>query len=360
MTERRTSVARRSTGSVSIDDVAHRAAVSTATVSRALRGLPGVSVGTRERVERAAAELDYSVSPIAAGLASGKVRTVAVVTPFVGRWFFGEMLMAAADVLAHDGYEIALYVIDEPESRRRFFADLPPRGRAGAVLMIGMPISGAEHDRLRSLEVPLLVAGHVPVGIPAVGIDDREAARMAVRHLIGLGHRKIAMVCGDREQEEFLVPQQRGAGYAAAMAEAGLPVEKHWIAHGGFTAAGGERAVHEVLDAPGTPPTAVFCQSDEMAFGALRALADRGLRCPQDVSVVGIDDHELARLWDLTTVAQPVPDQGRRAAQMILHAIAGGEHPEGESAVRLPVWLRVRGSTAPQQRAKDALSHEKR
>lgn len=118
--------------------------------------------------------------------------------------------------------------------------------------------------------------------------------------------------------------------------------------------------MHEVLDAPGTPPTAVFCQSDEMAFGALRALADRGLRCPQDVSVVGIDDHELVRLWDLTTVAQPVPDQGRRAAQMILHAIAGGEHPEGESAVRLPVWLRVRGSTAPQQRAKDALSHEKR
>lgn len=331
----------------SIADVARRAGVSIATVSRALRGLPQVSERTRQRVVDAAAELDYTVSPIAAGLASGKVRSIAVVTPYVGRWFFGEVLHAAAAVLGQRGYDIALYVVDSVQSRRSFFSDLPPRGRVGGVLTLAMPMSDHELGRLRSLRLPLLAVGHDATDLPRVRVDDHEAARTAVRHLVDLGHRRIAMINGDEgDSWDFVVPRHRQEGYLAVLQEHGLHADPRWRANGHFTADGGQVAMQQVLAAGPPYPTAVFCQSDEMAFGVLRALRRVGLRVPRDVSVVGIDDHELARLWDLSTVAQPVSEHGRIAAERLLSAIDGGVVPEAEETV-LPVRMVARQTTAP-------------
>lgn len=333
-------------GAVSIADVARVAGVSIATVSRALRGLPEVSDATRQRVLQAAAELEYTVSPLAAALASGKPRTIAVVTPSVGRWFFGEVLHAAAAVLGHRGFDIVLYLVDSVQARRSFFSDLPPRSRAGGVLTLALPMSEHELGRLRSLRLPLLAVGHDAVDLPRVRVDDHEVARLAMRHLVGLGHRRIAMVHGDDgDSWDFVVPRHREEGYLQVLAEHGLDADARWRANGHFTADGGHVAMQQILDAGPPYPTAVFCQSDEMAFGVLHCLRRLGLRVPDDISVVGVDDHELARLWDLSTVAQPVAEHGRIAAERLLAAIdAGGTTPE---ETVLPVRMVARQSTGP-------------
>ena len=338
----------------SIADVARRAGVSIATVSRALRGLPEVSAHTRQRVVDAATELDYSVSPLAAGLASGKVRSIAVVTPYLGRWFFGEVLHAAAAVLGQRGYDIALYVVDSMQARRSFFSDLPPRGRVGGIITLAMPMSEHEVGRLRSLRLPMIAVGHDAVDLPRVRVDDHAAARMAVKHLVDLGHRRIAMVHGDDgDSWDFIVPRHREEGYLQVLAEHGLCADPRWRANGHFTADGGQVAMQQVLDAGPPYPTGVFCQSDEMAFGVLRALRRAGLRVPDDISVVGIDDHELARLWDLSTVAQPVAEHGRIAAERLLAAIDAGVRAEPEETI-LPVRMVARESTAPPPEAASA------
>ena len=160
-------------------------------------------------------------------------------------------------------------------------------------------------------------------GVSCVSIDDAAAARVAVNHLVNLGHERIALIGGGpSEPIHFTVPHDRLAGYRGAMADAGLPVPDGYEADGAFTFAGGEAAMAGLLSLP-NPPTAVFAESDEMAMGAMRTIRHSGLRCPDDISIVGFDDHELAEMVDLTTIAQPVHEQGRIAAQLLLDRIAG-------------------------------------
>jgi DNA-binding LacI/PurR family transcriptional regulator len=161
------------------------------------------------------------------------------------------------------------------------------------------------------------------------------------------GHERIAMVRGDDgDSWDFVVARQREQGYLDVLAESGLPAPERWRANGHFTADGAELAMQQILDSGPPFPTAVFCQSDEMAFGVIHLLRRHGVRVPEEISVVGIDDHELARLWDLTTVAQPVAEHGRVAAERLLAALDGVGLPDGEHTV-LPVRLVRRQSAAP-------------
>ena len=335
----------------SIADVAARAGVSIATVSRALAGRPNVAEATRARVRAAAESLRYTASPHATGLATGRSYALGVLAPSIGRWFFAEVLRGAESVIAPRGYHMSLYALGDERQRAEFFHRLPLRRRVDAVLVTTLALSEAEARALAALDVPVATVGESTRGLPGVRIDDVHGARMAVQHLINLGHRRIGMVDGfsDAPYEGF-VPADRSAGFEQAVREAGLEAESAGLrATGGFTVAGGERAMAELLAARGGPPTAVFCHSDEMAFGALRAIQRVGLRCPEDVSVVGFDGHELADLFDLTTVSQPVQEQGRIAARALLQAL-DPEAASGARAVldqRLPLRLVVRGSTAP-------------
>jgi DNA-binding LacI/PurR family transcriptional regulator len=181
-------------------------------------------------------------------------------------------------------------------------------------------------------------------------IDNVAAARLAVQHLLNLGHRRIACIGGDLDgPERFSVPGLRTEGYRAALADAGLEAPEGGETDGQFTAPGGEAAMTALLALPAGPPTAVFCQSDEMAFGALRALRRSGLRCPEDVSVVGMDDHELAAIFDVTTVAQPVLELAASAARWVVRALGEGldvHHPVDDVVIH-PATLVLRGSTGP-------------
>lgn len=328
-----------------IKDVAREVEMSTATVSRALRGLPGVSDATRSRVREAARRLGYVPSPSAAGLASGQTRTVAVIVPWVTRWFFSAVVQGAEEVLRGAGYDLLLYNLAGDESaRHRVFETSLLTKRVDAVLVLSLKPSDDELARLDGLGRPVTIVGADVPGWATVRIDDEAAARCATGHLAGLGHERIAYVGGATEGVlDFTAPAARVTGYRNALAEAGLPHDPSLEADGEFSVAGGSRAGRKLLDRADRP-TAVFAASDEMAIGVLRTARDLGIRVPEDLSVIGIDDHEMAEVLELTTVAQPVHEQGRVAAQQVLAGLSGDQWvPE---QVLLPTRLVVRRTTA--------------
>jgi DNA-binding LacI/PurR family transcriptional regulator len=329
----------------SIKDVARDVEMSTATVSRALRGLQGVSEETRERVLEASRRLGYVPSPSAAGLASGHTRTVAVIVPRVTQWFFAAVVQGAEEVLRERGYDLLLYnLAGDAHARHRVFETSLLTKRVDAVLVLSLKPSPDELDRLARLGRPVTIVGADMPGWATVRIDDHEAAAAATQHLIDLGHRRIAYIGGATEGVlDFTAPSARLAGYRCTLEHAGLSPLAELEADGDFTVAGGLRAGQALL-AMDDRPTAIFAASDEMAIGALRAAGELGLQVPDDVSVIGIDDHEMASYFDLTTIAQPVHEQGRVAAAQVLAALTGGDwRPE---QVILPTELLVRRTTA--------------
>lgn len=327
----------------SIEDVARRAGVSIATVSRALRGLPDVAAATRDRVLAAAAELDYVASPFAARLASGRTSTVGVVVPFVNRWFFAEVIDTVETSLRHAGYDLLLYNLGDEEGRQKFFDVMPMRKRVDAVLVVSLMLSDEEIDSLASLKSPVGLLGLQRPGFLSTCIDDVASARVATQHLIDLGHRRVALIGGDTDDPmRFTPPLHRRDGYRDALLAAGLEPDPELEVLGYFTADGGTEAAETLLALP-ERPTAIFAESDEMAYGALRAIRRAGLRVPEDIAVIGFDDHEFAALMDLSTMHQPVGEQAVDVTARLLKAIAGDDGDVG--TVVLPTELVVRGST---------------
>jgi LacI family repressor for deo operon, udp, cdd, tsx, nupC, and nupG len=324
-----------------MEDVARLAGVSTATVSRTLRGLPNVSDETRDRVLHAAASLSYVVSPIASRLASGRTHTVGVIVPYAARWFFGQIVAGAESVLREHDLDLLLYNLGDVAARQRFFGQLPLRRRVDAVLVVAMQFSDPEIADLRSLGVPIVAVGHDVPGAGCVRIDDMAAATSAIQHLLGLGHRRIGMISTYADQTMFLpVAHARRRAYIDTLGRAGLPICDELVMSVPHGLDGGEQAMRRLLALP-DPPTAVFAESDELAFGALSALRRTG----RHVSVIGFDDHELSALLDLTTVRQRVFEQGVLAAGMLRRAMTVGDWTPEE--LLMPTTLVLRASTWP-------------
>ncbi|WP_300012398.1 LacI family DNA-binding transcriptional regulator [Pseudonocardia sp.] len=326
-----------------IRDVADAAGVSIATVSRALHGLPRVAEDTRRRVLDAADRLHYVASPSAARLAGGQTMAIGVVAPFVNRWFFAAAVHAAEELLRPAGYDLLLYSIGaDATERRRVLAGNLLRKRVDGVLVLGLQPDADEVAALSAAGGPVSIIGAEVDGWGSVRIDDEGTARCAMAHLRGLGHRRIGYIGGDRDDPlHSTAPTDRHRGYRRELAAAGIAADPALETVGGFTVRGGMAAMARLLPAR---PTAVFAASDEMAMGAVHVARQEGLRVPEDLSVIGIDDHEMSELFDLTTVAQPVEEQGVLAAEMLLAALAD---PAAEPPViTVATRLTVRGTTA--------------
>lgn len=334
----------------SIRDVARLAGVAPSTVSRSLTGSSYVSADTRERIRRAIAELGY-LPPERTG---GRTRTVAVLARFPSAWFFAEAIAGIEQVLRSGGCELVLHNIGDPEGRRHVVESLPMRdgpGRPDGLIVVSSSFTERELGSLRRLDVPVVVVGGTFPGAPRVGIDDRAAAATAVRHLVGLGHRDIGLVSFDPDdtvgQE---TTRARHAGFADALAEAGLSERPEWVVATGYDGAAGARAVERLLSLPALP-TALLVMSDEMALGVLRTLRRAGVDVPGRISVVGFDDQPVAEFAELTTIAQPAREQGERAAELLLAALGGGAAGAGAAgpapSLDLPTRLVIRSSTAP-------------
>jgi LacI family repressor for deo operon, udp, cdd, tsx, nupC, and nupG len=217
-----------------------------------------------------------------------------------------------------------------------------------AVLILSLTPTDEEVAALSRLDRPVAVVGGSVPGWSSVRINDVETAGIAMRHLVELGHSRIGYVGGSLEDQlDFAAPLDRLTGYRCAMAEAGHPVKPSWEVVGDFTVRGGLAATRLLLD--GDPmPTAIFAASDEMAVGAVHAVRQAGLRVPEDISVIGIDDHEMAEFFELSTVAQPVHEQGRLAAMLLLDALDEDiDPPATPPAITVPTRLVVRRTTAP-------------
>lgn len=333
---------------MSIAEVARLAGVSTATVSRALSGRGHVSAKAREKVLEAARELGYVVSQAASSLASGRTRNVGIVLPFLNRWYFTTVLEGAQRRLMRAGYDVTLYnLAGDGDERREVFEHFLLRQRVDAVIAVSLELTESEVTRLHAIGKPLVgVGGPIP-GVHTLAIDDVAVARLATEHLIGLGHTRIGLIGGDLASDtDFHLPTKRRQGFEAAMEDAGLPLDPQRLTDADFTVEGGYRAAKQLLGAPSRDrATAIFAASDEMAFGAMLAARDLGLKVPDDISVVGVDDHDLSEFFGLTTVAQFPREQGAAAVDILMAQLEPQKDGHAPADTPLPFELRVRSST---------------
>lgn len=339
---------RRRTQRARLVDVAALAGVSVATASRSLGEGAKVAPDTRQRVLDAARELSYRVAVSQSPSGPGRRRTVAIIVPFVTRWFFAKATVAALEVLRDGGYDVLLYHLGDAASRDDFFARVPLASGVDGILSLSMPLTEVHTLALRALGLPLVSIGSHIDGFPSVGIDEVASARLAVTHLLNQGHRRIGLIAGrpDDTRFDFTASMSRRLGYEEALASFGLGFDPQLVVEGPHGIDGGATAMTELLTRPDLP-SAVFAEFDELAVGALWALRRAGLRVPQDVSIVGIDDAEMAEFVDLTTVAQDVDAQGRAAAHMLRQLLGDEPGSPDQETVLHQVQLLLRGTTCP-------------
>ena len=290
-----------------------------ATVSRALRGLPNVAPSTRDRVVEIASQLCYRPDPAASRLAAGRTRTVAIAVPNLVGWYFAQVVGGAEAVLSEAGYDLLVIGVTGDEARGRFLRDVVSLDRrVDGLILVDLSLSDDQVAELAATDIHVVTIGFECEAISSVVLDDVAVGRDAANHLLDLGHREIALIEGlPGGPLQFAVPSRRRQGFEDALRDHGIEPNPEASAAGNFSVAGGEEAMTQLLQLE-RRPTAVFAMSDEMAMGALKAVRSAGLSVPADISIIGVDDHELAHVLDLTTVKQDVADKGATAARWIV------------------------------------------
>ncbi len=325
-------------------DVAREAGVSIATVSRALRNVPGVSQSTRDRIRQIAQDLSYVISPEASALSRGQTGRVAVVMPQLDAWFYSAMIASMAPVLRAADLDMLVYQVAGEEQRTRFLRELPARRKADAVILTALPMAQTEVERLDLMGVHVVVAGGAVRDYPHVQVDDLAAGRVAVQHLVDLGHRRIAMIrTSDTDGTTWSSDLLRTRAWRETLHAAGLEAPDELLATQPYGPHAGAHAVAQLLALP-SPPTAVFAYSDELAFAAVAHARAHGVRVPEDLSVIGFDGHPLGELLGVTTLDQDVAAQGRVAAELAVRLITGADDHVDD--VEVHSRLVQRGSTA--------------
>ena len=312
------------------------------TVSRVINGSASVSESTRQRVLEVVAELGYEPNATARALSTGRTRSVGVIAPFFTRPSVIERLRGVAPMLAASGYQLVLFDVERPEQRNGVFRSVI--GRVDGLLSISLAPSKADQRRLAAAGVPVVLVDQSHDGLPTVTVDDVEGGRLATNHLLELGHRRIAFA-GDTVDgvHGASASSRRCVGYQRALGDAGVPVRPDLVK---LRPHGREAGViaRNLLELA-SPPTAVFAASDLQALAMVEAFEGLGALVPDDLSVVGFDDVELARYAGLTTVAQPLEDSGTKGAELLLAALEGEDVLQARQ--HLPLELVVRGTTAP-------------
>ncbi|KUN79115.1 LacI family transcriptional regulator [Streptomyces bungoensis] len=327
-------------------DVAERAGVSPSTVSRTLRGLPTVSPEVRARVEQAARELNFAVSRQAASLVTGRTGVVAVLVPTLNSWFMGSALSSLGPMLRAAGRELNVYVIPDLAERTAFFERLPARRNADALLVFGFDLTDEETARLDDLGMPVIYVSQHAEGRPSVYVDDVAGALMATRHLLNLGHRRIAFAPTVGASGFSFSSRERLLGYQQALTEAGIPLDDELVVTMAIDDKRGLVSGVGRLLGLREPPTALFAEQDELAVAVVHTLRRARIEVPERMSVIGFDDHQVAEWFDLSTVAQSPSDMGRVAGELALRLIDDSEADHTRHVV-LPVQLIPRATTAP-------------
>jgi DNA-binding LacI/PurR family transcriptional regulator len=333
---------------VTIRDVAKKAGVGLGTVSRVINESPQVSEATRRRVLDVIADLNYTPNPTARRLSIGKTLTVAVITPFFTRPSFIERLHGIENTLAESDYDLNIYNVETVERRDQCMRQIPRRDRADGVIILSLSPRDEDLPYLQRSEVPIVLvdANHPSLSsLNRVIVDDVAGGRTATQHLIELGHRRIGFISDLLDSPfNFTSSRDRFLGYRQALEAAGIPFRPEYHGqkeHGRYEA----RLLAEQMLALPERPTAIFAASDTQAMGVLEAARNAGLRVPEDLSVIGYDDIEIAEYLGLTTIRQLLYESGQLGVELMLD-ILEGLNPAPVCQV-LPTELIVRGTTVP-------------
>ncbi|MBV4368724.1 DNA-binding transcriptional regulator CytR [Erwinia sp. BNK-24-b] len=326
-------------------DVAEKAGVSTATVSRALANPEKVSVATRQKVEAAVVAVGYSPHVITRNAKRSESRTILVIVPDICDPFFSEIIRGVEHVAAENDYLVLIGDCAHQNRQENAFLNLVMTRQIDGMVLLGSQVpfdTGLEEQR--NLPPMVMANEFAPeLELPTVHIDNLTAAFEAVSHLLKLGHSRIACIAGPQDMP---LCQYRLQGYIQALRRNGIALDPRYIVRGDFTFDAGSQALKQLMALP-EPPEALFCHSDIMALGAMAQAKIMGMNIPKDLSLIGFDDIELSRYSDpqLTTIAQPRFNIGREAMNLLLEQLQGRTVNGGSRL--LDFEIKIRGSTAP-------------
>ncbi|MGQ9489289.1 MAG: LacI family DNA-binding transcriptional regulator [Anaerolineae bacterium] len=319
--------------SATVYQVAEKAGVSIATVSRVLNNPEKVHPRTRERVLSAIDALGFVPKAEAAARARKGSGRIGVLAPFFTYPSFVARLRGVADALADSPFELAIYNVDSSSRCVGYLASLPVTRRIDGLIVMALPFDDEAERRLlaNGLETVLIEFSRRPFS--SVRIDDRAGGALAADYLLARGHRLCGFV-GDSDVPDYALrtSDMRLEGYRARLENAGVELPEEYIALAPHSLENARRMAHRLFALP-KPPTAIFAASDTQAMGVLKAARERGLAIPQDVAVVGFDDLDIADYIGLTTVRQPLQESGRVAVDLLLARLADPTRPPQE------VWL---------------------
>lgn len=330
----------------SIRDVAELAGVSTATVSHVINGTRYVSPELTERVQAVLLELNYQPDAVARSLRRRETLTIGLLVPSLEIPFFASVAYSIERVAAEHGYNIILCNSEwQVETEAQHLQSLLARQVDGLICISAkMNVAGIAPFIDAGTPVVMFERQMPGISLDAVGIDNVKGAYKATRHLLGLGHRRIAAITG---MNISTVSERRLLGYRQALEDAGLPFNPDYVFHGDYLPETGAKAVGHFLSLP-EKPTAVFAFNDLMALGALQSLHERGLSAPEQMAIIGFDGIAISQYSSpaLTTVRQPLNRMGRTAVELLLQRIRG-EGPKEAQYIELEPELVIRSSTVP-------------
>lgn len=331
---------------LTIRQIADLAGVSIATVSRVLNGRNDVSPETRELVTRVIRENGYTANRSARGLSAGRTGLVGVLVPLIYPAYFSSILAGAVEAMEEQDLRVVLSPTGHEHDREVSLIERLMHGLTDGALIVNPEESSAELERLVDGGYHFVVVDPImPLAerIPSVSAAHASGAHQAMRHLLELGHRRIAAITGP---SGWVASEDRRRGYHSALASAGILPDPALEVEGNFEIPGGRSAAQRLLGLA-EPPTAIFAFNDNLAIGAIQAARERGLRVPEDLSIVGFDDVEHATIVspNLTTIRQPLAEMGRTAVNLLLRLV---ERQRFETLrVELGTRLVVRDSTGP-------------
>jgi len=316
------SISSQTTRDVTIFDVADEAGVSYATVSRVINNKDHVSPEKRERVLRAMAQLGYVVNVQARSLAGGESRVVGLLVDYLSSSYMDEIIRGIDVALDSRNYDLMLYTTHRRKTKESTYVTKLTRNLADGLLLILPRNATAYLDTLRQRQFPHVLIDYLSDGqnVPSVSATNFRGAYEAISYLLSLGHQRIGFITGNME---FGCARDRLNGYRAALKDHGVPFDPPLVSEGDFWQPQGYQCTQKLLSLA-EPPTAIFASNDAMAFGVMEAARERGLRLPEDLSIIGFDDIPQASHVHpaLTTVRQPLEEMGRSAANLLLKYIA--------------------------------------
>lgn len=313
---------------VTIYDIAREPRVSIGTVSRVFNNHPRVAKETKRRVLQIAKRLNYSPHPLVHRLAKQKSFTVVAVVPSFSSYFFVEILQALHDGLRHYEYDLLLSGLDHPHHMNLSLTRVLDEKRADGALVLSIPVKRDLRDILESMKIPFVLVDTYDAAFNSVSSDNVQGAYLAAQHLANLGHRRIGMITANISSPPA---RDRLKGFKKALAQHNIELRPEWVkisrSHTlyGFTYESGYQLMHAFITMNQRQrPTAYFISSDVQAVGALRAIEEAGLKCPEEVALFGYDNIVLARNYGISTIRQQIWEMGKSAVALLMERMTNG------------------------------------